>query len=108
MVHRVLAGPLSRVPLRPSGSALTPAHRDVVSTQEEIMRKPIVTHVLGLGWLADFGRDEDGNDTLTVRHPEQGQRIDLPHESLQTLRNICRGVHHVTPTLFPSHFPSAH
>jgi len=64
-------------------------------------------HDLGHGWLANFDRDINGNDTLTVSHRD-GQRIELPHTSLETLRNICRGVHHVTPTLFPSHFPSAH
>jgi hypothetical protein len=97
-----------RVPGSPPSYPHPPRRTAVLPQPETPMPKFNSNHDLGLGWFANFGRDMNGNDTLTVRNCDTGQRIDLPHTSLETLRNICRGVHHVTPTLFPSHFPAAH
>jgi len=47
-----------------------------------------LTFNLGLGWYANF----NGDRSITIRNPDKGQRIDLPVESADRLRNILRSI----------------
>lgn len=49
----------------------------------------VKTTDLGQGWYANQYSD-DGIETLTIRNPDKGQRIDLPNESVKTLREIFK------------------
>lgn len=44
------------------------------------------THNLGQGWLANFNNGP--KETLTIRNPDNGQRIDLDAQSVGLLRSI--------------------
>jgi hypothetical protein len=46
------------------------------------------THDLGCGWWLN----ENADGSLTVRNPDKGQRINLPVESVSTLKSICTRV----------------
>jgi hypothetical protein len=48
----------------------------------------MTTHDLGQGWFINLTTNEVGVESATVRNPDKGQRIDLPAESLETLRKI--------------------
>ncbi len=48
------------------------------------------THDLGHGWYANQYCDDQGVETMTLRNPDKGQRIDLPNESVKTLRSIFK------------------
>lgn len=43
---------------------------------------------LGQGWYANLTRNVAGIETLTIRNPDKGQRIDLGTESIDALRAI--------------------
>ena len=46
------------------------------------------THDLGHGWYANHTKNVAGIETLTIRNPDKGQRIDLGNESIDMLRAI--------------------
>jgi hypothetical protein len=54
------------------------------------------THGLGQGWYANMMRT-DGAETMTIRNPDKGIRIDLPAESVALLRNILEGSERLIP-----------
>lgn len=46
------------------------------------------THDLGNGWYAIQNCDDQGIEEMTVRNNDKGLRIDLPNDSVKTLRKI--------------------
>lgn len=50
--------------------------------------QPTATHDLGQGWFANHASDDKGNEEMTIRNADKGVRIDLPNDSVKTLRKI--------------------
>ncbi|TWA89593.1 hypothetical protein [Bradyrhizobium stylosanthis] len=50
------------------------------------------THDLGQGWFINIFEAHDQRERAfaTVRNPEKGQRIDLPSDSFDRLRDILK------------------
>ena len=48
------------------------------------------TYDLGQGWFANKACDDTGNEQMTIRNPDKGVRIDLPSDSVKTLRKIFK------------------
>ena len=46
------------------------------------------THDLAHGWYANLTTFVDGSQTLIIRNPDRGQRIDLGADAVATLRAI--------------------
>ena len=56
--------------------------------ERQMTKTRIATHDLGNGWFANQACDDQGIEEMTIRNPDKGVRIDLPNDSVKTLRRI--------------------